>query len=229
MPFWGSPFRGIFCGVGIMERQRGTQEEGFRCVWIDSDILLSVIVHGPFIPPHSSSRFIHNRSPVSFTRGCRRDFCDSVCVVKAHVRMCISHILCTLFCLHSRIMGMNFWTRWRWKAWLERNWKLDRSVCLSYLILSYLHVHRYSSNKPIWASCTAAALAWMSDLSGLCEMGEGPVLGGRGLRDKSFTAALFHHAEPQQDHLREYSIYRSVTSACALCVRGTWLLMPSRI
>lgn len=58
-----------------MERQWETQEEGFRCVWIDSDILLSVIVHGPFIPLYSSPLFIHNHSPISFMRGYGKDLC----------------------------------------------------------------------------------------------------------------------------------------------------------
>lgn len=37
-------------------------------------------MHGPFIPLHSSSRFIHNRSAVSFTSGRGRDLCVSPCV-----------------------------------------------------------------------------------------------------------------------------------------------------
>lgn len=104
-PFWGPPFRGIFCRAGIMERQRGTQEEGFRCVWIDSDILLSVIVHGPFIPLHSSSRFIHNRSAVSFTRGWGRDLCVLVCVWWKHMSGCVFLI----YCAHKSVYTVTLW------------------------------------------------------------------------------------------------------------------------
>lgn len=44
MPLGGSPFRGIFCGAGIMERQRGTQEEGFTDGTLDVRYCFEFIV-----------------------------------------------------------------------------------------------------------------------------------------------------------------------------------------
>lgn len=67
MPLWASPFRGIFFSAGIMECQWGTQEEGFRCAWIDSDILLRVIVHNPSLQ-YISPLLIHSHCPVSLVR-----------------------------------------------------------------------------------------------------------------------------------------------------------------